>query len=54
MGEGIYQRAPTRPPGRGWKLMAVEDGGHWDNKLWFRPFTLEEQEEPCITTTTSE
>lgn len=54
MDEGMYQRSPTKPPGRGWRLMAVEEGGYWDNRLWFRPFTPEEREESCITTTMSE
>ena len=36
MGEGTYVWRKTRPPGKGWQLVAVKDGGYWMDKLWYR------------------
>ena len=35
MTPGLYQWSP-RKPGKGWRLVAVVDGGHWTNKLWMK------------------
>lgn len=36
MSEGTYIWRPTRPFGKGWTLVAIKNGGHWVNRLWWR------------------
>ncbi len=35
MGEGLYMWQRTSP-GPGWRLVCVQEGYKWKNKLWFR------------------
>ena len=43
MNEGTYIWRRTRPPGKGWTLLAVNNGWHWINRLWYRAEDVDEE-----------